>query len=108
MAGYTQRRYIIYITNKANKHMTTSTNYNQLRIAYLTAYLPDGTTMEYRTGSYEDVYKFKRVCEEKGIDHAVRFKKVTKQDEAHIRRGGRNTLRGIYTRVRRFLFARMF
>ena len=87
---------------------TANTGFNNVRVAYLLAYLPDGSVMEYRTGKYEEVYKFKKVCQEKGIDHAVRFRKVETNDEAYIRKGARNTILGVYKRVRRFLYSRLF
>ena len=50
------------------------------QIAYLTAYTPTGT-MEYRTTSYEELYKFKHVCKEYEIPHAVRFRNIKPKAE---------------------------
>ena len=50
------------------------------QIAYLTAYTPQGT-MEYRTTSYEELYKFKHVCKEYEIPHAVRFRNIKPKAE---------------------------
>ena len=55
------------------------------QIAYLTAYTPQGT-MEYRTTSYEELYKFKRVCLENEIPHAVRFRNIKPTSEYVVHR----------------------
>ena len=44
-------------------------------ISYLIAYPDDGPLMEYRTTDYEEVFRFKKLCKEKGIKHIVRFRK---------------------------------
>ena len=54
-------------------------------IAYLHCYTPQGV-MEYRTTSFEEVYRFKKVCKEVGFQYAVRYKKVEpeKNTASHI------------------------
>ena len=44
--------------------------------AYLNAYLPDDSVMEYRTTDYSEVVRFKKICEEHGIQYCVRFRKA--------------------------------
>ena len=48
--------------------------------AYLTAYTPTGT-LKYKTYNFEEVYKFKKLCKEKDIPHAVRFRNVKPTNE---------------------------
>ena len=57
------------------------------QIAYLTAYTPQGV-MEYRTTSYEELYKFKRICKENKIPHAVRFRNLKPKAE-HVVHGNK-------------------
>ena len=54
------------------------------QIAYLTAYTPEGV-MEYKTTSFEEVYKFKKRCKDLGCDYAVRFRNVRPSQEHVVR-----------------------
>ena len=89
---------------------TASNKIPLIDLAYLSAYLPDGTVMEYRTRDYEHVYRFKKVCRQYGIDYAVRFRKIDSHEEnaSHIVSTRREKIKRFYNNLKRFLHSRLF
>jgi hypothetical protein len=55
--------------------------------AYLTAHKAGHEDMCYITASFEEVFAFKKICNENNIMYSVRFKRVDKSDDAYYCNG---------------------
>jgi hypothetical protein len=80
------------------------------QIAYLTVFFPNegdikdpAHQLKYNTTNFEEVFKFKKICDFNKIPYTVRFREVEVFDDSHIRNKHK-----LFNNVKSFFNRRVF